>query len=505
MSVVSLLLAGLSLATADPLVTLRQGRLRGVEQRTDNGDISNFLGIPYAEPPIGQRRFRSPQRHGGWGNGEFTATEHGPACMQDKDKLSGIVDRETLDRMETSEDCLYLNVYVPGVSIEEEAGYPVVVWIHGGKLEYGSAEILGSSSMNCPKVFVASSRVIVVTFNYRLNVFGFLAIPEGEDANPESGAPGNAGLLDQNMALRWVHENIRKFGGDPKKVTLMGDEKGAASVSLHVMHPGSAGLFQRAASSSWTYTSAQVPCKKDGKVRMFWKDFAAGLGCTSDVTAELLTCLQEKESLDLIQNLPHMYPKVIVDGTFLKDQPKNLWKRGDFNPVDYLLGVNVEDGDFILRKDPEMSEKLREGYDDEDVEKVLCMLKYLGYPSGSTATGRYIQKIIRALYFDEEQGDLANLRSSLNLARDAFVLAPIAGMAYQLCEAGAKVYLYCFSEQSSANRERYGEARLALGAGGGTQLDYILPTPRQRERMRGDELSLATSMMEAWSSFAKTG
>jgi para-nitrobenzyl esterase len=197
----------------------------------DASGIRVFKGIPYAAPPVGELRWKAPQPVQRW-NGIRSIAEWGPRCVQS----SRLGDLDPLNKR-MDEDCLYLNVWTPATSSSQSL--PVMVWIHGGSNLNGAGsqpEFNGSH--------LASKGVVVVTINYRLDVFGFLAHPE---LTKESGtnSSGNYGLLDQIAALKWVQKNIRAFGGDPNRVTLFGESAGAFDVSLLMASPLTKGLFTR--------------------------------------------------------------------------------------------------------------------------------------------------------------------------------------------------------------------------------------------------------------------
>ncbi|XP_049872487.1 juvenile hormone esterase-like [Pectinophora gossypiella] len=214
-------------------VRVSEGILEG--EMLDNvfgGRYTSFKGIPYAEPPIGDLRFKAPQPPKPW-NGVRSAKEFGPINYQ--------VDLFKPGAPVGSEDCLYLNVYVPEVPLKKNL--PVMVWIHGGGFLWGS----GNDDVYGPD-FLVRQEVILVTFNYRLGVFGFLCL-DTEDV------PGNAGMKDQVAALKWVKKNIRQFGGDDENITIFGESAGGASVSYHLVSPMSKGLFQKAICQSGVATN----------------------------------------------------------------------------------------------------------------------------------------------------------------------------------------------------------------------------------------------------------
>ena len=208
----------------------------GIVEGKDKGVVHAFLGIPYAAPPVGDLRWKPPAPAATW-TGVRKATEFGAHCMQGK-----VFGDMNFRDPGGSEDCLFLNVWVPAKM--SGAKLPVMVWIHGGGFVAGS-----SSEARQDGTKLTQQGVIVVSMNYRLGVFGFFVHPE---LAKESGhnAAGNYGLLDQVAALRWVHDNIAAFGGDPGNVTIFGESAGSFSVSALMASPLCKGLFQKAIGES---------------------------------------------------------------------------------------------------------------------------------------------------------------------------------------------------------------------------------------------------------------
>ncbi|XP_036605948.1 cocaine esterase-like [Trichosurus vulpecula] len=196
-----------------------QINIKGIDK-----DVNVFLGVPFAKPPVGTLRFSPPQPPDSWSNVR-DATSHPPMCLQDINLLEKIIRAMKLNIPITanSEDCLYLNIYVPAHA-KERARLPVMMWIHGGAL------VLGSASMYDGSILSASQNVVVVIIQYRLGVLGFFSTGDEH-------APGNWGFLDQVAALRWIQKNIAHFGGDPSLVTIFGESAGGTSVSSHGFPP----------------------------------------------------------------------------------------------------------------------------------------------------------------------------------------------------------------------------------------------------------------------------
>ncbi|RZB38724.1 COesterase and/or Abhydrolase 3 domain containing protein, partial [Asbolus verrucosus] len=204
------------------LVQINNGRLRGQESKTIGLNVTYiaYKGIPYAEPPTGNLRFEPPVPKRNW-KFVLDAKKEGDICVQGLPLVHG------------SEDCLFINVYVPKMSQSNNQLLPTMVYIHGGGFTNGF-----STYKKYGPDYLLEKDVVVVTFNYRLGIFGFLS-------TGDLVAPGNNGLKDQVLALKWVRDNIKSFGGDPNHVTIFGESAGAASVSYHVQSPQSQGDYCR--------------------------------------------------------------------------------------------------------------------------------------------------------------------------------------------------------------------------------------------------------------------
>lgn len=227
-SIASLLLGfAATPSVAGPVVPVVQGRLEG----TSASGVSVFQAIPYAAPPVGRLRWRPPVEAANW-RGVRQSTSFGAVCSQAPVDWAG----HDLDR--TSEDCLTLNIWTPRISAS--ASLPIMVWFHGGGYTAGAGSQSTYEGTN-----LARQGVVIVTVNYRLGVLGYLAHPALSKESPQ-GISGNYGLLDQIAALRWVHNNIKRFGGNPANVTVAGQSAGGGSAMLVTLSPLAHSLFQKA-------------------------------------------------------------------------------------------------------------------------------------------------------------------------------------------------------------------------------------------------------------------
>jgi para-nitrobenzyl esterase len=316
-------------ALSAPRAQLSDGVIEGVSIDTGQTRVHAFTGVPYAAPPVGPFRWRAPQPVARWA-GVRRATEFGPRCMQS----DGFAKTSRSTRM--SEDCLYLNIWAP--PDPQRAKLPVLVYFHTGDFEGGDGSDARIDGAN-----LAAKGMIVVTVNYRLDVFGFFAHP---DAAQESGygAAGNYGLLDQLTALRWVRENIAQFGGDREQVTIGGQGAGAVSVSAHMASPLSRGLFARAiGQSAGAFTPINFWTKEYAEDVS--KAFANRLGAS---TLEALRSRPAEALLDVkdpADETPFGFWPT-VDGYFLTERPGAVFAAGGQARVPLLVGSNSQEAHF---------------------------------------------------------------------------------------------------------------------------------------------------------------
>ncbi|WP_395648217.1 carboxylesterase/lipase family protein [Terricaulis sp.] len=309
-------------ASAQPVRTA-SGYVEGVEA----DGVRVFRGIPFAAPPVGERRWRAPAPAAPW-DGVRDASQFSPTCIQ-RGAYPADAPPEAM-----SEDCLYLNVWAPAGA--QERPLPVMVWIHGGGLISG-----GASTPLYAGDALARRGVIVVTFNYRLGAFGFLAHPElSQEAS--YGASGNYGLLDQVAALTWVQNNIAVFGGDPSAVTVFGQSSGSISISALVASPLAHGLFQRViGQSGGLFEPLEVApeFQLDGAEEV-------GLAFASRLGAPSVQALREMPASAIAA--ARFTPQPNVDGFVLQETPYAAFAAGRANAVDLLVGSNSEEGlDFL--------------------------------------------------------------------------------------------------------------------------------------------------------------
>lgn len=313
-------------------VVIDSGPVRGmVQDRT-----RQFLGIPYAAPPIGELRWKPPQDVPRWTTTR-DATSYGNVCAQNNKVF------RDFGFLSEAEDCLFLNVITPLKAVGGKTKLPVMVWIPGGGLFIGGSTGYDASAL------VNTGSVIYVSMNYRLNVFGFMSHPA---INQEGHAAGNYGIMDQQFALHWVKKNIGKFGGDPDNVTIFGESAGGVSVWAHLASPGSAGRFHKAIIESGTAApNSANPSLKSSEEQ--GQSFASAAGC-SDQSAQCLRGLSARQILEAIELPPKTYGKgrfdfgLMADGYTVPESMKDLFGSGRFNRVPLINGTNKDEFNWFL-------------------------------------------------------------------------------------------------------------------------------------------------------------
>lgn len=315
-------------ATAPPPVRVDTGLL--APAAASNPAIAVFRGIPFAAPPVGALRWQPPRRAKPW-QGTRSAAEFGANCQQKVQRRLLPWTEEYMPRNGVAEDCLTLNLWT---ARERTSGpRPVLVYIHGGAYTGGSGDVLLYDGER-----LAARGIIVVTFNYRLGVFGFLAHPALTRESPHR-ASGNYGLLDQIAALEWVRRNIAAFGGDPSNVTVAGQSAGAGSVHLLTASPLARGLFQRAIAQSGPWRQHQglselAEAEKSGA------QFASELGASA--LAELRALPADTVLQAALRSKLRFRPS--IDGWVVPDQVPKVYARREHIDVPMLIGITADEG-----------------------------------------------------------------------------------------------------------------------------------------------------------------
>nr|CAD7452710.1 unnamed protein product [Timema tahoe] len=387
------------------VVQTDRGSLRGSSKISAVGNkYYSFQGIPYAKPPLGNLRFKSPREPDPW-EGVRDVIKEKLSCVQATLILGNIIG---------SEDCLYLNVYTTQLAngSDSVALKPVMVWIHGGAWQTGS----GSPSMYGPD-YLLEEGVVVVTINYRLGVIGFLSV-NGSDVS------GNAGLKDQVAALHWVKANIAQFGGDPDGVTIFGESAGGAAVHYHLLSPLSEGLFQRAISQSGSATnptaffdSTHERAFRLGKAlghqtsdSQNLVDFFRSVPINTLVSNQNKGLTEQESERPLAASfIPTTEYPVKGEDVFLPDSPWKLLESGQFKKLPFITGINRDEGIVTvlnLIRNPLSLRKL-----DNNFERILPLS--WGLEVGSEKSKELAAKV-KKFYFGDQPVSLRTIYNYTN-------------------------------------------------------------------------------------------
>jgi len=325
-------LVGSALAQSRPMATVAEGDLVGIR---DHG-VRVFLGIPYAAPPVGERRWRPPAPAPAW-DGARDASRHGPACPQPEDRFSGHTP------LRQDEDCLYLNVWTPA---EADGPLPVMVWLHGG------AHRIGAGSLHFyDGAALARRGAVVVMLNYRLGYLGYFDHPALE----AEGHGGNYGLMDQIRALEWVGDNIAAFGGDPDRVTVFGESAGGADVLYLMTSPAAHGLFQRAAVQSgggWNQ-----PDSRDA-MRESVVSGLASVGVPEDADAGALRDLDPRRLVEAQAGTRKLGFGPFLDRKVTFEAPSEVFADGRAARVPLIIGSNSWEANLLKFREPGLMSRI---------------------------------------------------------------------------------------------------------------------------------------------------
>ena len=440
---------------------------------------ASFQGIRYAEPPIGNLRFKSPLPYE-IPEGTIDVTSDSTIiCPQ----LSGLI----IEHLEGQEDCLFLNIYAPKTALENQEKLPVMLWIHGGSLTAGS----GKFDSYGPQSFMDED-LVIVTINYRLGPLGFLTLGTAE-------VPGNAGLRDQVLAMQWVSDYIQNFGGDPQSITIFGESAGSLSVALHLLSPVTENLFQRAIMQSHSSLDPWGPLVPKYAVQ-YGQNYSTALGCAD------LNCLQSRDLQGLFDHFDvgrwmAVPDQEFSDEPYLPADPQILLESGQFNrDIEIIIGTNKDEGMlslFTLILFPFMWENYRNTFDTDGV------LGLLGIPDASEINSEDIEKThkIAEFYVDSlDNLDKDHLYPIMDMYTDAKYLFGTFQMIDYFVSYGVKSFQYILTHQGEHSfSEYYGIP--PIGVCHADDIQYLWGVRNLPEK---DE-KVKTIMGTAWANFAKYG
>ena len=483
------------------IIETKQGRMGGTAVNVDNEVTTRFLGVPYAAAPVGELRFKPPQKHSwkqekGWSfRSIWNATKVKPACPRDLtawrypfslDKLYG----DMVSKVETSEDCLYLNIFVPRnlSSLEHinTLALPVMIYLHDGHLRTEHSILRNAWR------FARDGHVIVATVSFRVDVLGYFSLMEAD-------AEGNFGLRDQTLALHWIWDNIREFGGDPDKITIFGSGHGGIDVGYHVLSQQSRGLFVRAISQSGSVLSKC--CRQKDPIGAA-NSLARNLNCPVSPHSDMMKCLRKAPlghlmtaSQKTAKQLGQWWP--VVDGKFITDDPLKLLEAGNFNPVDYIIGANSHDGYETIK---DMHIDLDRDISNDGLEDLVLHFVKKYFTTN-------IEQVTRAILTEYHFCALNVTQLGQSLVgfltdMDYFAPAELAAR-YLSRNVNRRVFLYEFAHRPSYAS---GARPPFIAAHHLDDLEYVTGDVRYVIRnVTQAERQLSQALMSAWTNFARTG
>ncbi|XP_059481006.1 neuroligin-2 isoform X2 [Neocloeon triangulifer] len=421
------------------------------------GNCSVFLGIPYAQPPVREGRFKPPRAHKGWQL--LQAVDFGPACPQPV-KYTGA----TKGIRDVDEDCLYLNVYSPTTASGLAQPYPVMLYIHGGDFQKGASNLFPAH------VMASFYEVVVVTINYRLGALGFLS-------TGDENSPGNYGILDQAMALRWVHENIEFFNGDRNLITLFGPGAGAASAGLLMVAPRTRGLVSRVIAQSGSALADWAIIEDVYRAQNTSRVFARLLGCSIESSWKIVSCLKQGRNFYELGNADFQpevgtFPwgpvldksfKVPEDGWYdgwrerdwhmFQEMPEKSIIKGEFNRgLSYLGGITHDEAAYFIYNNDSLAPdfEVNEEFFNQKVREFVLKYNYTLNPEGVYDAIKYMYT-----YWPDPQNVTHIREQYINLLSDFLYRAPSDKMAKLLVQQKVPVFLYHLNTSVEALRTPY--------------------------------------------------
>ncbi|XP_039430550.1 venom carboxylesterase-6 [Culex pipiens pallens] len=496
--------------TSDRLkVTMPHGGVlvgRYLHSFTGRGILA-FLGVPYAKPPVGELRFKAPLPFGDW-TGVRTALTDAPLCSQ-RDPY-----RRDMD-ISGVEDCLQLNVYVPERPAQV-GPLPVMVFFHGGGWQCGS----GNRMFYGPD-FLLDHDVVYVGANFRLGPLGFLST-EQEDC------PGNNGLKDQNLVLRWIRDNIAAFGGDPDSVTIFGESAGGASGTYHMMSPMSKGLFHRVISQSGVNLDAWAQPAHTGVARKRSVELGEMLKCPQGKEgkfAEMMDCLRQVPAAEVTKAFYGFFtwdtdpmipfPPVVepdLPGAFITKHPRDEYEPHALG-LPWMTGLTLDEGALKSASLINLSE-LRASLN-ENWERALPVSLYYNHHLPDRARVEDITGAIGSFYFNGRKLIKETEQNLTNLYSDAWFLAGMDEYLRIRLEGGRKTpvgptFVYLFAQRTAASFTEIfeGGKENYYGVCHAEELQFLFPIAKDlfvTAVPTPEELEVRRAITKLWVDFARTG
>uniref|UniRef100_A0A1B6J7A4 Carboxylic ester hydrolase n=1 Tax=Homalodisca liturata TaxID=320908 RepID=A0A1B6J7A4_9HEMI len=500
LSALSLSLTSAQLLTS-PTVTVEHGMVRGRTLQTAGGrTIYAFEGIPYAKPPVGDRRFKEPQfRTKPW-LGVWDATHPGSVCLQ-YDHMTYLKEEPIIG----DEDCLYLNVYTPELPAGFISANPkdVIVYIHGGAFTYGGGHLY-------MPWYLLDRDVVYVSINYRLGPLGFLSTEDDI-------VPGNNGLKDQVMALQWLQKNIAAFGGNAGSVTITGMSAGGASVHYHYLSPRSVGLFHKGVSMSG---SALCPWTQTEEAANKARTLASALGCPTAPNWEMIKCLRKRPARRIVRlvSTPLFMPWHFNPYTpfgpvqeraglqpFLTQHPLDILRMGHIQPRPWLVSVTSEEGLYPVSNFVANASLLAEI--ERDWLKIAPALLDYNYTTPAHLQDEISLKI-KQFYMKGQPISRATTAPFIQMVGDRLFVVNVERAArLQSAARLAPVYFYRFSyrgKHSYSEQMSWGSTE-NFGVSHGDDTGYMLGVEYMNPLETDSDRKMSKLMVNMWVNFARTG
>lgn len=441
---------------------VKQGKVRGLEK----DGMAYYMAIPYGEAPVGELRWKAPVPKSAW-TGVFVATETGAMPPQEVRSFPG------RPGPKVSEDCLYVNVITPAKTKKD--ALPVLVWIHGGGF------ITGSANQNDGSNF-AKNGIVFVSIEYRTGALGFLAHPELSAEN-EKGISGNYGLMDMILALEWVQDNIAAFGGDPAKVTIMGESAGAIAVSMLCSSPLAKGLFRGAISESGgSFCPVDSVRTNNNGIRDVAGAEKYGLEFAERIGASSLAELRKMDPAAWVGDTQStgvggFWPT--VDGYVLPDDQYTMYSEGNYNDVNVLVGTNSDEGSMFVRP--------------------VSLEQYI-----SDVRRDYGPFADRILELYPASNDEQTMGAQADIFREtAFAWPSYIWAVLQQKTGKGKIYMYYFDQFDATPRNWGGREVVSRGAGHASEMQYVFATPWRP--FGPEDQKVSDAMHHYWINFIKSG
>ena len=449
------------------IIETKSGKVKGYNEK----GVEVYKGIPYAEPPIGDLRFRPPVAKEPW-DGVLDATKYGPCAFQ-----GYIIFEEMFGKLgPESEDCLTLNIWTPAADDEKR---PVMFWIHGG------AFITGGSAYEFYDGLALAKRgnVVVVTINYRLGALGFLYIPN---------ITINAGILDQALALNWVHDNIEAFGGDPDNITIFGESAGGYSVVTLPVIPQAKGLIRRVIAQSAPSIDPEVSERSTKGVLRKLKIKKGDIESLRKISPERIIEAQNEYIGSDLTKLMAFRP--LIDGDTIPKHPLKAFRDGELKNIDFMIGTNLDEAKLFTYTDPGINEMVKSAGENA----TIALLGTDGVDNNKSREIIDIYKNARKEKFSIEPFDLLDAVST-----DSMFRVPTIRLVEAQSKHQPKTFNYMFTFPSP-------QFNGALGCPHFIDIPFVFNTfdsPGMTEFVgkSPDIDNLCEKVMDAWIAFAHTG